>query len=146
MTIFLSSIVNPTPASAVKASEGVWLVDSSSALQVFDCDGLLCGRVAWLKHVRDPDGQIQRDRKNPDPALRERPICGLTVLWGLGSTDTDSSKPGWFYNPDDGRTYSVTAKLRARDTMIVRIYLGVPLFGQTKALRRIQQPNSERMC
>jgi hypothetical protein len=30
-----------------------------------------------------PDGQPDVDRLNPDPTLRQRPLCGLTVIWGL---------------------------------------------------------------
>ena len=44
-------------ASSAGVPEGVWLVDSDSAMQIFDCTGSLCGRVGWLRHARDPAGR-----------------------------------------------------------------------------------------
>ncbi len=28
--------------------QGVWLMNSRVAVQIFDCDSLLCGRILWL--------------------------------------------------------------------------------------------------
>src|SRR5271165_2898938 len=64
--MLMSLLVVRTPANCTEAPEGVWLIDSNSALQIFDCDGLLRGRVAWLRNFRDRAGQIQRDRYKPD--------------------------------------------------------------------------------
>ena len=134
--------------SAVAAGipEGVWFVEPDSALQVFDCSGLLCGKIVWLRNVHDPAGQIQRDRLNPDPALRQRLLCGLTVMWGLRPDGVDAWAGGWFYNPDTGKTYRAAAKLRSSDTLVARLYLGVPLFGETRILRRIPHLSSEGWC
>jgi len=96
-------LILPMRLGRAEVPEGVWLVDSDVALRMFDCGGgKLCGRVAWLKNVRDPTGQIQRDKLNPENALRERLVCGLIVLWGLQPVDQESWNEGWFYNPDDG--------------------------------------------
>jgi hypothetical protein len=27
--------------------QGVWLVKGEAAVQIFDCNGLLCGRILW---------------------------------------------------------------------------------------------------
>ena len=73
------------PRTMVRAAvpQGVWLIDGKAAVQIFECQGLLCGRILWLKIPRDPQGQLNRDKKNPDPAVRQRRLCGLTILWGL---------------------------------------------------------------
>ena len=146
LTVVVFSMTGPTSANPAVAPEGAWLVDSNSALQIFDCDGLLCGRVGWLKNVRKADGKIRRDDKNPDPTLRGRLLCGLTVLWGLQSAGAGSWKGGWFYNPDDGKTYRAAAELHSMDTLVARIYIGVPLFGETKTLVRMPQQSSDVQC
>ena len=133
-------------SSANSAIEGVWLVDPDSAVQIFDCDGLLCGRVVWLRNVRDSTGQIQRDKKNPDPASRRRLVCGMTVLWGLHLAASGKLEGGWFYNPDDGETYSVSAETQSKDLMTARIYRMLPVFGMTKTLRRVPRLSSEGWC
>ncbi len=133
-------------AALADIPQGVWLIDGRAAVQVFDCDGLMCGRILWLKVPRNLLGQLDRDKKNPDLALRQRQLCGLTILWHLEPIAPGRWENGWFYNPDDGKTYRVTAQLRSADVMIARIYLGIPLFGETKTLVRVPHGTSEGWC
>ena len=94
----------PRSVASAGIPEGVWLIDHEVAVQIFDCSNLLCGRVLWLLIPRDPQGRLVRDKKNPESELRQRPLCGLTIFWGLRSTGPDRWTDGWFYNPDDGDT------------------------------------------
>jgi hypothetical protein len=56
--------------------DGAWLIDGTGgAVQIFDCDGLLCGRIVWLWMARDIAGRPASDKKNPDPAFRQRLLC-----------------------------------------------------------------------
>jgi uncharacterized protein (DUF2147 family) len=126
--------------------QGVWLIDSKVAVQIFDCGTLLCGRILWLETPRDPQGRLDRDKNNPDPALRQRRLCGLTIFWGLRSTGPDRWGGGWFYNPDDGKTYNIEAELTSAGTIIARIYVGIPLFGETKTLHRVPHRTSRGWC
>ena len=43
-------------ASAGGAPQGVWLIDGEAAVQIFDCTGMLCGRILWLQSPHDPEG------------------------------------------------------------------------------------------
>lgn len=142
---FLSMAVSPSAGSS-GVPDGIWLVDPNSAVQLFDCEGLLCGRVAWLRNVQDRAGQIQRDKYNPDPALRPRLVCGLTILWGLRPEGTSRWRDGWLYNPDDGGTYNVSAELRSSEVIEARIYKVLPIFGTTKTLLKIPRHGSEGWC
>jgi hypothetical protein len=54
LVIAFLSMPSPLKADSAAIPEGVWLVDPDSAVQIFDCNGLLCGRVVWLRHARDP--------------------------------------------------------------------------------------------
>jgi uncharacterized protein (DUF2147 family) len=143
--IGLAVFVPRTVASA-GIPEGVWLIDNEVAVQIFDCNNLLCGRVLWLLIPRDPQGRLVRDKKNPEPALRQRPLCGLTIFWGLRPSGSDDWTDGWFYNPDDGNTYNISAEFRSADTIDARIYLGVPLLGKTKTLHRVPHGTSNGWC
>jgi uncharacterized protein (DUF2147 family) len=77
---------------------------------------------------------------------RQRPLCGLTVLQGLQPAGLDHWNSGSLYNPDDGRTYRISAELRPADVFVVRVYLGMPLFGKTKTLLRVPRLKSEGWC
>jgi uncharacterized protein (DUF2147 family) len=146
--IIVGVITSVVPQGTALASgpQGVWLMDSKVAVQIFDCSNLLCGRILWLQIPRDPQGHLDRDKNNPDPTLRQRPLCGLTILWGLHSAGPDRWKRGWFYNPDDGKTYNVSARLGADDVIVARIYRTIQLFGETKTLHRVSHGTSEGWC
>jgi uncharacterized protein (DUF2147 family) len=126
--------------------KGVWLMDGEVAVQIFDCSGLLCGQIRWLQIPRDPQGRLNRDDKNPDPRLRQRRLCGLTIIWGLHSTGPDSWGGGWLYNPDDGKTYNLSAELRSANLMVAHVYRGLPFFGETKSLVRVPHGTSNGWC
>jgi uncharacterized protein (DUF2147 family) len=136
----------PSATAQTAVPQGVWLIDQRAAVQIYDCAGMMCGRVLWLMVSRDALGQLDRDFRNPDPALRARELCGLTMLWNLQPDGPNRWKDGWFYNPDDGGTYRVSAQLKSDDVLIARIYLGVPLFGQTKTLVRVPHGVSKGWC
>jgi uncharacterized protein (DUF2147 family) len=121
-------------------------MDSQVVVQMFDCGNLLCGRVVWLVIPRDAQGVLTSDQRNPDPKLRQRSICGLTVLWALHPKGTDRWEGGWFYNPYDGKTYRVSARLTSADLIVARVYAGVPIFGKTKTLQRVPHDTAEGWC
>jgi uncharacterized protein (DUF2147 family) len=148
LVIGLSSFTVPgVGVSATVPAAGAWLIDGTgAAVEIFDCNGQLCGRIVWLRTARDSVGRLARDDKNPDPVFRQRPLCGLTVLQGLQSAGLDRWNSGWLYNPSDGQTYRVSAELRSADVFLARIYLGVPLFGETKTLLRVPRLRSEGWC
>jgi transposase len=67
--------------------EGTWLLANRVAIKAFDCSGLLCGKIIWLAKPCTAAGRPDVDHLNPDPKLRQRPLCGLTTLWGLRLRD-----------------------------------------------------------
>jgi len=139
-------LVVPQAVPWADVPQGTWLIDGRAVLQIADCDGLACGRIVWLLKWQGSPGQLRRDEFNPDPALRQRELCGLTVLWGLHPVGPDRLEGGWFYDPDGGKTYRVSAQIKSADVLIVRIYLGIPFFGRTKTLLRVPHGTSEGWC
>jgi uncharacterized protein (DUF2147 family) len=127
-------IFSPQTTAASAILPGIWLMDSKVAIQVFDCSGMLCGRVIWLRVPLDPQGLMKRDKLNPDPALWARQVCGPTIIWNARPVDSSHWKDGWFYNPDDGGTYRITMELQSDDVMATRVYKGFPIFGEIKVL------------
>jgi len=126
--------------------EGSWLLANRVAVQVFECSGLVCGKIVWLLRPRTSTGQPDVDRLNPDPALRQRPLCGLTIIWGLRPDGPSHWSDGWLYDPQDGKTYDLTAELAAPDRMSARIYRGIPLFGRTEILIRDPELSFDGRC
>ena len=147
LLIAAMSLAAPPRATAQTAvPEGVWLIEKKAAVQIYDCNGLMCGKIVWLSKPLNALGQLDRDKHNPDPALRQRQLCGLTTLWNLRPAGRNLWKDGWFYNPDDGHTYRVSAQLKSDDVMVARIYKGIALFGQTRTLARIPHAATAGWC
>jgi uncharacterized protein (DUF2147 family) len=115
-------------------------------VQIFECAGLMCGRIVWLVIPRDPQGLLDRDKNNPVPGLRQRKLCGLTIIKDLRPAGSNRWEDGWFYNPRDGKAYRVRAQLKSDDVIVSRIYVGVPLFGKTKTLARVARDTKDGWC
>ena len=141
----MAGIVHAHTASA-GVPEGVWLIKEQAAVQIFDCKGLLCGRILWLQAPHDSQGQLKRDMKNPDSALRQRELCGLTVIWDLRSRAPNHWDDGWFYYPDSGRTYNVKMELTSSNALVARFYQGTSFVGETETLNRVRHGTSEGWC
>lgn len=134
------------PTASAEGPQGVWLLDGKAAVQIFDCKSLLCGRILWLQASHDQEGQLRRDKSNPDPALQHRELCGLNVIWDLRPAGRDQWEGGWFYYPASGKTYNVKMELTASDGMVARFYQGASVVGETKTLRRVQHGTSKGWC
>lgn len=67
---------SPTPI-------GVWLhVNKRIQVEIAPCGDRLCGKMIWFRWPNDAQGLPLVDLKNADPALRSRPLLGLTILYG----------------------------------------------------------------
>jgi uncharacterized protein (DUF2147 family) len=143
--ILLLMTVAPLPAlSAVPG--GTWMFANRVALEIFACSGLLCGKIVWLLRPDNPAGQPDLDYRNPDPALRQRRLCGLTIIWGLQPDGQKHWSSGWLYDPKDGITYNVSASLTSPTIITARVYRDIPALGRTEFLVRDPLLRSDGRC
>jgi uncharacterized protein (DUF2147 family) len=91
-------------------------------------DGTYTGVMTWAAAPK-------KDVHNKDPKLRDRPLVGAVLMWHLRYDDGEYVD-GYVYNPEDGGTYRMNAEVLGPDTLKVRGYLGISLFGQTKIWSR----------
>jgi len=95
---------------------GRWATQGfGSVVEVRPCAGApttLCGRIVWLWEPRDAAGRPRTDARNPDAALQSRSLVGVEIVRGLRETGPGVWSDGALYNPDDGRTYTGTVRLR----------------------------------
>lgn len=115
---------------------GVWRMENGKVtVRVSDCGGNLCGTVVALKKPIDDKGRPRRDKENPNPALRDRPVIGLTILSNMKPTG-DGRWSGTIYNPDDGYTYS--SKMRLQDSGTMKVDGCFTVFCKTMKFIRVQ--------
>ena len=92
---------------------GVWLTaNGESEIEIQPCDNGLCGRIVTTFKPSDGQASPANDVNNPDPALRSRPMLGLTILSGLKPAEDPEAWEGLVYNPRDGETYAVFLTLK----------------------------------
>lgn len=93
------------PAFAADPVEGQWLTpDGGSKVHITACPGKpdqMCGTVSWLPAANAKD----RDTRNPDAALRGRPILGVSTLLGFKQAAPGKWTGGTLYDPASGKTY-----------------------------------------
>lgn len=122
---------------------GPWKTDGGdSRLELFKCGDKICGKIVWLKepnYIDSKDGPVGKtkiDRKNPDPALRTRPILGLQVMKGLTAKGKNRWANGTCYDPETGKSYKCKMNLAAPDRLELRGYIGISLLGRNFILTR----------
>jgi uncharacterized protein (DUF2147 family) len=113
-----------------------------SKVEIFMCGEKFCGKIIWLKnpiYTDSNDGQVGTsiiDRKNPDPALRSRPLIGLRILEGFTAEGYNTWGNGTCYDPISGKTYRGKIHQPAPDRLELRGYIGIPLFGRSSVWTR----------
>ena len=135
LAVLLLAILIPTAGAQQPRVVGRWLSESrKGVIEIYPCADKLCGKLFWLV---DPirDGAPAVDRNNKDPALRQRPLCGLTMLGDFQQVDANRWGDGWIYSPENGKTYRATMTLDG-DQLKLRGYIGIPLLGETQTWTR----------
>jgi uncharacterized protein (DUF2147 family) len=111
---------------------GVWLTQAGDArVKVSKCGGGICGVIVGLKDPIDPaTGKPQVDDKNPNPALKRRPMIGLALFSGMHPV-APNKWSGQIYNADDGGTYASSISVAGSDTLRVEGCVGALCGGET---------------
>lgn len=106
---YISAAVAALLAGAVPSVEGDWLTaDRNAIVRIGQCGPHLCGIVVRVL-ARGPDVP-RTDVRNPDEALRTRPLVGLPVLTGF-SRDGAQWTGGRAYDAKTGRSYKAKLAL-----------------------------------
>ena len=111
---------------------GVWLTQAGDArVKISKCGGGICGVIVGLKEPIEPaTGKPQVDDKNPNPALKKRPMIGLP-LFSVMQPAAANKWSGQIYNADDGGTYASSISVAGPDTLRVEGCVGALCGGET---------------
>jgi uncharacterized protein (DUF2147 family) len=146
-TLLLSGRDPARAAPSVDASKGLapedalvgeWWTDNNEGRIRFskDPDGTLRGTTTCCVPKVSSADHPAYDTHNPNPKLRGRSTVGIVLIWKLAYEEGEYSG-GFVYNPRDGKTYRFAAKVIDRDTVKIRGYMGIPLFGQSQIWKRV---------
>jgi uncharacterized protein (DUF2147 family) len=122
----LAVITHAAPADQPQIF-GKWLTeDKKGVVDFFGCGDKVCGKLVWI----DEPGLL--DDQNPNPELRQRPRCGLTILGDFHETAPKHWEDGWIYNPETGKTYHANMAIEDSGMLKLRGFVGIPLFGESQ--------------
>jgi uncharacterized protein (DUF2147 family) len=110
-------VLKPSAVAAIETSEpspvGEWLVEDGDAhIRIETCGKNLCGIVSDAKNSNE------KDRKNPNPELRDRPIIGMPILLDMQPAKSNRWE-GRVYNAKNGQTY--TANISLNNSQSLRV-------------------------
>ncbi|HWR00672.1 MAG TPA: DUF2147 domain-containing protein [Chlorobaculum sp.] len=137
--------VVPATARTVEADDvvGKWMTFKDgrhrSTIEIFRTEkNTYEGRIVWVEIA----GSL--DAKNPDPVRRSHLLVGQVILHGFVYDGENRWKSGRIYDPDSGHEYSSSMQLddegRDRNTLRLRGFIGISLFGRTEKWKREGAP------
>lgn len=110
-----------------------------------EASGEVGAKIVWLRDPIDSTtGGPALDRRNPDAALRTRPIIGLPMIRGMQAKEAGSWSDGTIYDARNGKTYRASLKLAHPDTLRVRGYVkvGFVKVGRTAVWTRVPREDA----
>ncbi|MEA5458067.1 DUF2147 domain-containing protein [Arcicella sp. LKC2W] len=111
---------------------GEWLAESKDGkVLIYKQGEKYFGKVSSGK-----DGS-KKDTHNPDAKLREQNIVGSVILKGFDFTGK-SWENGTIYDPNNGKTYSCTMKIKSANELEIRGFIGISLLGRTTVWTKVK--------
>ena len=116
---------------------GTWLTGGNqpAKIQIFKSDNTYFGKIVWLQNPLENNKPIA-DVNNPDKTKRNQGIIGLMILKGFRFDGDDEWKGGKIYDPENGKTYNCILSLIEKNTLNVRGYVGISMFGRNEEWTR----------
>ncbi|WP_435357309.1 DUF2147 domain-containing protein [Emticicia sp. SJ17W-69] len=118
---------------------GKWLSEEHDLkVEMYKKNNFYFGKVIWFACIPEtPNMEDFKDTENPNPKLRSRKWLGLEVVENLIYNGKSTWENGTIYDPNSGRTYSAVVRLKDPNTLIVRGYWGIELFGKNLEFHRV---------
>lgn len=130
-----ATYATPTLATPADQAIGRWATPSKhGVVEIAPCGASICGRLLESDHIRA--NPAFADSNNKNPALRNRPLKGLTILQGF-TRSNDGWEGGSIYNPEDGGTYKATITIADADTLKLKGCIVWPLC-KTQTWKRLR--------
>lgn len=99
---------------------GTWTTEGGdSKVQITVAGGTLSGKLVWLKAADSLDAH------NPDPALRDKPLLGATILTGFKSAAGGAWQGGTVYAPRSGKHYPAELALLSDGRLQLKVNAGL---------------------
>jgi len=118
---------------------GKWeSVDKSIIIQVYMQGDDFKAKLIWFSDTDGKPMDYWTDRRNPNPALRNRKLLGMEILSGLQyDPDNNSWENGMVYDSRHGREWNASATIDKNGQLRVRGYWHFKFIGKTMTFYRL---------
>jgi len=114
-----AALLSTGAARAEDSPLGVWIDNTGrGAVEITDCNGKLCGYVAWVKDPKDAEG------------------CGTQIIGDVKPVGGGSWDNGWIYDPKRDGKFDVAIKPIGSDKLRVTGYAGIKFLSETMVWKR----------
>lgn len=86
-------------------------------------------QVIWVDKLKNADGTVRTDKKNPDAAKRNTPVDKIVLIQKVTFDGKDAWTGGKIYDPTSGKSYNVKLFFKDAKTLSVKGSFGP--FSQT---------------
>ena len=97
-------------------------------ITISEVNETISAKITWMKLPNNDDGSPKTDFLNPDASLRDRPRIGMLVMYDLTYIAGNIWDNGSLYVPENGKVYSGIIRLKNKNTLNVRGYIGFSFF------------------
>ncbi|MEB0262822.1 MULTISPECIES: DUF2147 domain-containing protein [unclassified Mucilaginibacter] len=96
-------------------------------------------KVIWFSDTEGKPMGYWKDKKNPDPKLRNRTILGMSILRDLKyNSDKGTWENGMVYDSKHGKEWNASASIEKSGLLKVRGYWHFKWIGKSMIFHRIQ--------
>ena len=117
---------------------GYWLTTGKelAKIQIYENNKKYYGKIVWLENPSE-NGKLKVDVNNPDESKKNHTIIDLVLLTNFKYNGESEWNGGRIYDPASGNTYRSYLSLKDKNTLQVRGYVGISLFGRTEIWKRV---------
>ena len=116
---------------------GEWYnAEKDAVITLFEDGETVSGKITWMLHPNDSNGNPKTDPNNPDEKLRSRARLGMVMMSGFAYDEDNIWEDGKLYDPKKGKTYSGILTLKDANTLDLRGYIGFSFIGRSSTWTR----------
>ena len=116
---------------------GEWYnAEKDAVITLFEDGEKVSGKITWMLHPNDENGNPKTDPLNPEEELRSRARLGMVMMHGFAYDEDNIWDDGELYDPKKGKTYSGMMTLKDANTLDLRGYIGFSFIGRSSTWTR----------
>ena len=116
---------------------GEWYnAEKDAVITLFEEGEAVSGKITWMLHPNDENGNPKTDPLNPEEELRSRARLGMVMMTGFSYDKDNVWDDGELYDPKKGKTYSGMMTLKDANTLDLRGYIGFSFIGRSSTWTR----------